>query len=147
PKALAASANPRAGIITSKHLGQRVEVTSLERSFADCLDRLDLGPGFNETLEAFNATETALDANAIADHVERLDSRICAARVGMMLQSHPTYRTQRDVLRRLHRLRPKSPAPVIPREPDTWFVSNWNVMLPRSIYRRMVATCGPFWAR
>jgi predicted transcriptional regulator of viral defense system len=147
PKALVSAGKAELGIGTATYEGQRVEVTSLERTFADCLDRLQLGPGIDETFQAFNSTDSELNAHAIADHVERLQSRICAARVGMMLQTHPKYRSQRDVLRRLQQLRPKSPAAVIPGDPDTWFVSNWNVMLPRSIYNRMVATCGPFWAR
>jgi predicted transcriptional regulator of viral defense system len=145
PAPLSLNGHEKSGVHHVHHLELPVSVTTLERTFVDCLDRLNLGPGVGAIFQAFNDCEQELDPDAIADHAERLQNRVCAARVGLMLQSHRVHRSARDALRRLYRMRPGSPTYAVPGAQDCFFVARWNVMIPRPLYNRLHAVCAPGW--
>ncbi len=69
-----------------------LRVTSPARTFVDCLDRLHLGPGFIETLEAFTSKpDFRIDFNEAVSYVRKLRSQVTAARVGACLWAHPQW--------------------------------------------------------
>lgn len=93
-------------IAEAERSGQRLAVTTRERTLVDTLDRLELGPG-PAVLWGCYCAARGLDYLAIADHAVRLSRQVTVARVGFFLEhllgaSHPLV----EVLRR-HR--PRSP--------------------------------------
>jgi predicted transcriptional regulator of viral defense system len=126
--------------------GVTVRVTRLERTLVDLLDRPDLGPSFEELLFAFCDNAWNVDPSVMAAHAERINSSVCAARLGLMLQTHPRYRTWGTTLRRLNQLRPTTPACAVPGIRQECFVQGrWNLVLPRNLFRRISARSGEGW--
>jgi predicted transcriptional regulator of viral defense system len=134
------------GVSRALRNGVPVRVTSLERTLVDLLDRPDLGASMEELFEAFCTNDWDVDLSLMAGHAERIDSRVCAARLGLMLQTHPRHRGARTILKRLYRMRPTAAACAVPGIRNECFVQGrWNLVMPRAFFRRVEARSGEGW--
>lgn len=108
--------------------GVKVVVTSLERSFVDCLDRTDLLP-LPELLGHWKRAQS-LEVNDLVRYAKRLGNRVAAARLGLLL-SKGSKRSSADLLA-LEAMRPATAAYFDPRDHSKGqtFVARWNLLVP-----------------
>ncbi len=109
--------------------GIEIRVTTLERTVADVLDRLDLAGGVEEVWRSLQSVP-ALDSRALEEYVILLGSRTLAAKVGFFLESRREELLASAPL--LERLRARvSRAPVhMERHRGGRLVSRWSLIVP-----------------
>jgi predicted transcriptional regulator of viral defense system len=105
------------------------EVTTLERTVVDLLDRPDLCGGVQEVWRSCQHVP-ALDVSEVVAYVEALGIRSLAAKAGFLLQQRAEEFAVPD--RSLARLRDRAPrAPVyVQRGAKGSFVKDWNLFVP-----------------
>jgi predicted transcriptional regulator of viral defense system len=125
----------RYGFLPQERQGVVVEVTTLERTLVDVLDRPDLAGGWEEVWRSLELVEFFEIAQAV-DYALRLGNRTTNAKLGFFLETHREPLMVDDKhLERLRRLRPKQPHPM-DRKLGGKLVPGWNLIVPRSILER-----------
>ncbi len=121
-------------IETHERAGQQLKVTSLECTFVDLLDRLDLAPEPLALFKTFQKVWPRLDQKLMTERAYAVNA-LAASRVALFLSgvSGVTTRT----LRAFDALRPKSTGTfnraTEPRGGE--YVSRWNLMVPQDLLR------------
>ncbi len=114
---------------TIERLGCEIQVTTLERTLVDLLDRPDLGGGWEEIWRSLERIEY-FDLDLVVEYVNLLDNRTTAAKVGYYLQQHAeTLMVEDRHLRPLRKRRPKQPH-YLERGKSGTLVSDWNLIVP-----------------
>lgn len=109
--------------------GAEVRVTSIERTVADVLDRLDLSGGPHEVWRSLQAVP-ALDLAAIEAYVRAVGTRTLAAKVGYFLERRQKALVVSDkTLHRLVALTPRSPV-FMDRSSGGRLVRRWSLVVP-----------------
>ncbi|MFZ5472059.1 MAG: type IV toxin-antitoxin system AbiEi family antitoxin domain-containing protein [Myxococcota bacterium] len=123
------------GVVTVERAGQELRVTTRERTMVDLLDRLDLAPKPVELWKLFEKAG-ALDVEQMVHYATRLHNRVTAARLGFFLLGLKG--TTPADLRKLQRLRPRSPAYFerSSRRMGDPYLRDWNLVVPRPLYER-----------
>jgi predicted transcriptional regulator of viral defense system len=117
--------------------GVSVNVTSLERTLVDVLDRPDLAGGWEEIWRSLDLVEFfALDR--VVEYARLLNNATTAAKVGFFLEQHRDVLMVEDKhLQPLKDRRPKSPHYLERRiRTDCRLVGNWNLVVPSRILDR-----------
>jgi len=125
----------RYGFLPQERQGVVVEVTTLERTLVDVLDRPDLAGGWEEVWRSLELVEFFDVAQAV-NYALRLGNATTNSKLGFFLEQHraPLMIEHKD-LDSLRRLRPKQPHPM-DRKLGGKLVSSWNLIVPRSILER-----------
>lgn len=76
--------NPSLGISKVKHRGQEIMVSSPERTFIDCLDRVDLGGGWEEVLKGISQLRLR-DSTLFVQLLEERENQTLVRRAGLVL--------------------------------------------------------------
>lgn len=118
------------------HAGERIRVTTLERTLVDVLDAPGRCGGWEEIWRSLEHVEF-FDLSIVIDYVEKLGSALTAARVGFYLDQHrERLMVEDDHLRALHVLAPRQPRYFdTQRRPGKW-VPAWNLVVPEQILSR-----------
>ncbi len=121
------------GVLTRRHAGGEVRVTTLERAFVDVLDAPDKGGGWEEILRSLDLVEF-LDLDAVIEYTLRLESALTAARVGFVLEQHAEeWMVQEDHLEALRRHAPGQPRYLDGSRTTGTLVSRWNLVVPEHV--------------
>lgn len=118
-------------------LGLDVRVTTLERTFVDVLDRLDLGGGLEEVWRSL-ASIPYLDVDELVAYALRLESATTVAKVGYFLEADASrLAVQPDQLEQLRRRRPRSPHYIgKARTRPNRMIGSWNLVVPLELADR-----------
>lgn len=137
PKALRARDRAMLGVKTAERLGVAVQLTTLERTMVDLLDRPDLGGGWEEIWRSLESVEF-FDLDRVVEYALMLDNATTAAKVGFYLQTHrEALMVSDDHLSRLRERRPKEPHYLerAARKPGR-LAAEWNLVVPVAILER-----------
>lgn len=117
------------------HGKQKLAVTSYERTLADCLDRIDLGPNVTDlALRFFGAVERRLDLRRLQTYATEHCGAVGCARLGLLLSGHPRYREARDVLDALAaKVQARTTYATHDREPGGTYYARWRLMVPKAL--------------
>lgn len=117
------------GILDVEHQGMNVRVVSRERAFVDCFDRPDLTEGLEEVAALFfkqrNLRPDALYYAAYANK-----SAICAARLGLFMESHRQLHMAVSTIELLMKMKPRTPTVFDPANKNGLCATHWNAILP-----------------
>jgi predicted transcriptional regulator of viral defense system len=109
PQALVAQGEAHWGVVELERAGTWVRVTSRERTFVDCLDRLAYAGGWEELCRSVENLPS-LDFAALWQYLERRKKRTLCARVGFLLERYQEhFFVPEEFLERLSAGRPQSP--------------------------------------
>ena len=122
---------------TVDRAGQKVLVTSLERTFVDVLDRTRLSGGLEEVWRSLE-TVPYLDPERVVEYALRLGNSTTVARVGFFLSQHREALSVEDgVLARLRQHRPRNPKYLTNDEPRSGrLMAEWNLVVPEEILNK-----------
>jgi predicted transcriptional regulator of viral defense system len=143
PQALVRRSAERFGVRRIDRLGVDVDVSSLERTLVDSLDRPDLSGGWEEVWRSLESVPY-FDLDEVVEYVALLDNATTAARVGFFLEQHQEpLAVDQSYLTRLRALRPKGKHYMDraaarmngPRQPGR-LVPEWNLVVPLDILQR-----------
>lgn len=137
PKALKDKKKERFGVVVADRLGLDVQVTSLERTLVDVLDRPDLGGGWEEIWRSLESVEF-FDLDQVVKYALLLGNATTIAKVGLYLeQHHEALMVTNAHLKRLRSHRPAN-AHYLDRgrRGPGRFVSGWNLVVPETVLER-----------
>jgi len=140
PRVLVRRGAARFGVRQIDRQGVDVDVTNLERTLVDVLDRPDLGAGWEEIWRSLEGIPY-FNLDEVVEYVVLLDNSTTAAKVGFYLEQHREELAVGDGhLARLRALRPKSthyldPAARRARRPAR-LVREWNLVVPTDVIER-----------
>ena len=135
PAGAAARQRMRVGVQQAERQGLDLQVTTLERTLVDVLDRPDLAGGWEEVWRSLETVEF-FDLDQVVSHVRLLGNATTAARVGFYLEQHAQLLQVGEVhLRALRRLRPAQPRYMDGSRGGKW-VAAWNLVVPEAVFDR-----------
>jgi predicted transcriptional regulator of viral defense system len=135
PRTLGRETPIKYGFLPQERQGVVIEVTTLERTLVDVLDRPDLAGGWEEVWRSLELVEFFEITQAVA-YALKLGNATTNAKLGFFLEQHREALMVDDKhLEPLRRLRPKQPHPM-DRRLGGKLVSAWNLIVPRSILER-----------
>lgn len=118
--------------------GLPVRVTSLERTLVDCLDRPQLGGGWEEIWRSFEGVGY-LDLDQIVAYVSLLGNSVVAAKVGYFLEQHrDAFSVSARHLDALRNLRPRQARYLGADRDGARYVPAWNIMIPLALLRQTI---------
>jgi predicted transcriptional regulator of viral defense system len=125
------------GVSTSERAGQKLKVTSLERTLVDVLDRPDLSGSWEEIWRSLESVEF-FDLDKVVEYALLLGNATTGAKVGFFLDQHrQTLMVEDHHLNLLHDMRPRQPHYLNrSKRKSGRFVSEWNLVIPREVLER-----------
>ena len=124
------------GIETHDRLGIDIQVTSLERTLVDVLDRPDLSGGWEEIWRSLEVI-SYLKFSAILEYVALLKNAGTAAKVGFFLQQHKDQLSISDSdLDKLRKYKPLKPQRMQRSAKEQVLVKDWNLYIPKEVIER-----------
>ena len=124
------------GISEVRHGGDRVKVTTLERTLVDVLDAPDKGGGWEELWRSLEMIEF-FDLDAVLAYAVKLQTALTCARVGFFLDQHREALMVEDKhLKKLRAHAPKAPRYIDGARESGRLVSTWNLVVPEYILHR-----------
>ena len=125
------------GVSTSERSGQKLKVTSLERTLVDVLDRPDLSGSWEEIWRSLESVEF-FDLDKVVEYALLLGNATTGAKVGFFLDQHrETLMVEDRHLHVLQDMRPKQPHYMDrSKRKSGRFVSEWNLVVPREVLER-----------
>jgi predicted transcriptional regulator of viral defense system len=122
------------GIQTLDRAGQKVRVTTLERTLVDLFDRPQLSGGWEEIWRSLE-TIPYLDLDQVVEYALRLRKSTTIARVGFYLAQHrEPLMVEENHIQRLRRHRPSSPKYLTSKPtPPGRLVAEWNLIVPEAV--------------
>ena len=137
PQALRRAGRECFGVSTGERAGMDLQVTSLERTLVDVLDRPDLSGSWEEIWRSLESVEF-FDLDLIVEYAHLLGNATTGAKVGFFLEQHRESLMVEDRhLAALHDLRPRQPHYLnrARREPGR-LVPRWNLVVPGEVLDR-----------
>jgi len=143
PRALVRRRAERFGVKHVDRLGVDVDVTGLERTLVDVLDRPDLGGGWEEVWRSLEGVPY-FDLDQVVEYAALLGKATTASKVGFFLEQHrESLGVEERHLGRLRALRPKSKHYMDPpadrgsgaRRPGR-LVPEWSLVVPVDVIER-----------
>jgi predicted transcriptional regulator of viral defense system len=124
------------GVETVDRLGVDVKVTSIERTFVDAIDRLDLCGGFEEVWPCLEMIQY-LKLQPVIDYTLLLENSTLAAKVGFFLEQHKKqFEIKNEMLQQLSKHRPRLPHKVLNGSKEGKLISKWNLIIPANVINR-----------
>lgn len=120
------------GLTTVQRQAGEVLVTNSSRTLVDCLDRVELGGGFEEVVRSLE-NFPSVDFDEVLAYLDLLASPTTAAKVGYALDLHAKrlYFTP-EIQKRFERRLPRSPV-YLRRETPTRLVAKWRLLVPERL--------------
>lgn len=128
----------RFGVVTVDRSGLDIQVTSLERTLVDVLDRPDLSGGWEEVWRSLESVPY-LDLDDVVEYANLLGKRKTAALVGFFLEQHArSLSVSPNHLAALEKLRPKELMYVnrTQRDQKGRALPRWNIVVPIQILNK-----------
>ncbi len=125
------------GVVSRKHSGVDLRVTTLERTFVDVLSRPGLTGSLEEVWRSLESIEY-FDLDQVVEYVHLLNNSTTAAKVGFFLEQYRNVLMVDDFyLKSLRQLRPNQPH-YFTREKrnDSQLAKEWNLLVPAEIMNR-----------
>ncbi len=135
PSVLVKTNKTNFGVITYERLGAKINVTTLERTFVDILDRPSLGGSWEEIWKSFESIEY-LDLDLVLEYSFLLSNHLTIAKVGYFLSTHrDQFNVADSHLKKLHSKISSKPRYIerSPRGPQK-LIPSWNLIIPQSLY-------------
>jgi len=124
------------GVEETTHAGERLRVTSLERSMVDVLHSPQRCGGWEEVWRSLEMVEF-FDLDAVVEYALRLRSALTVARVGYFLEQHrDELLIDDDQLAELRRLAPRQPRYLDSTHTSGRLVRGWNLVVPDEVAQR-----------
>ncbi|HIF0302613.1 TPA: type IV toxin-antitoxin system AbiEi family antitoxin domain-containing protein [Legionella pneumophila] len=128
-----------AGIVHMNRQGLDIAVTSIEHTFVDVLNRMDICGGWEEVSRSLSGI-VALNAEQVARYCLSFDNRILAAKVGYFLELRDgPLSVDTEVIKALQAHKPKNPHSLVSRKGPFnkgKFIKNWNIIVPYSVFNQ-----------
>ena len=137
PQTLCLAGKESFGVLTVERAGMRIQVTSLERTLVDILDRPDLSGSWEEIWRSLESVEF-FDLDTVVEYALLLGNATTGAKVGFFLDQHRQPLMVEDrYLKALHDLRPRQPH-YLDRAKRKYgrLVSEWNLVVPGEVLER-----------
>jgi predicted transcriptional regulator of viral defense system len=114
-----------------------IQVTSLERTLVDVLDRPDLSGSWEEIWRSLESIEF-FDLDTVVDYALLLGNATTGAKVGFFLDQHRQPLMVDDLhLKALHKLQPHQPHYLDrAKRKSGRLVSEWNLVVPEEVLER-----------
>ena len=137
PKRLRAKQQENFGVNLGERAGLSVQVTSLERTLVDTLDRPDLGGGWEEIWRSLELVEF-FDLDQVVEYALLLENSTTVAKVGFFLDQHrETLMVDEAHLKPLRKLHPKKPHYMVrSHRSHGRLVKDWNLVVPPEVLER-----------
>jgi len=137
PQALLRAGKTHFGVARAERGGMELQVTSLERTLVDVLDRPDLSGSWEEIWRSLESVEF-LDLGKVVDYALLLGNATTGAKVGFFLEQHRENLMVEDRhLEGLRALRPRQPHYLDRvRRTSGRLVSGWNLVVPEDVLER-----------
>ena len=125
------------GVEPIDRAGSAVQVTGLERTLVDALDRPDLCGGWEEVWRSLEMVEY-LNLQTVCDYALALGNATTVAKTGWYLEAHrESLMVEDSILEALRQNIPASPHYLSRGSTEpTRYLSNWNLVVPRSLLDR-----------
>lgn len=137
PKALRGRKHEMFGVRRMERSGLPVQVTSLERTLVDVLDRPDLAGGWEEIWRSLESVEF-FDLNEVVKYALLLGNSTTIAKVGFFLEQHrETLMVEEGHLAPLQKHKPRQPH-YLERNSNRSgrLVARWNLVVPAELLER-----------
>ncbi len=140
PKVLRSKGQELFAVGKADRIGTSLNVTTLERTLVDVLDRPLLGGGWEEIWRSLESVQF-FDIDLVVDYALLLENSTTIAKVGFYLDSHSEQlMVDENHLRRLQDHLPKKPTYLVRNRRERGIgehlVKDWNLMIPASILKR-----------
>lgn len=113
--------------------GEMIDITTIERTLVDLLDRPKYGGGWEQIWRSFEGV-SFLQIEKIIDYVEALENATTAAKVGYFLEDNlDTISIDEDKLKNLEDLKPKQRHYMDRSVEGGKLVSRWNLIVPEYV--------------
>ncbi len=125
------------GVVTVDRSGLDIQVTSLERTLVDVLDRPDLSGGWEEIWRSLESVEF-FDLEKVVEYSLLLGNSTTIAKVGFFLEQHQEpLMVEGSYLNTLRDRRPRQPHYIdnTKRQPGR-LVRDWNLVIPDAVLER-----------
>lgn len=110
--------------------GREILVTSLERTLVDCLDKPELGGGFEEIWRSFEMV-AQLNIDHIIEYALLLNKVTTIAKVGFFLEQYQSlFHVTESQLKLLHTHQPRSPYYITKKSEKRAKLTSWNIIVP-----------------
>jgi len=124
------------GVEEATHAGQRLRVTTLERSMVDVLHSPQRCGGWEEVWRSLELVEL-FDVDAVVEYALHLRSELTVARVGYFIEQHrDELLIDGDQLAGLRRLAPRQPRYLDATHTPGRLVRGWNLVVPDEVAER-----------
>lgn len=136
PHPLRAKGKTMYGVDKFHRSGVEMQVTNLERTFVDVLDRPELSGSWEEIWRSLETIEF-LDLDQVIEYAYLLQNRTTAAKAGFFLEQHKeTLMAREEHLESLRKLCPRQPHYLerTKRRHCRW-MKEWNLMVPDELLR------------
>ena len=137
PTALKKSNNEQFGVLSVDKLGQKIRVTSLERTLVDILDRPHLCGSWEEIWRSLENIEY-FDMDQVLKYALLLSKRTTIAKLGFFLEMHRNRLMIPDYyFEQVLKYRPKKPFYLAPNQKQPQkMLAKWNLIVPLSLLNR-----------
>ncbi len=132
PRALRDKNAANFGVTKFKRQDGEALVTNASRTLVDCLDRLELGGGFEEVVLSLESYPT-VDFDEILAYLDLLGSPTTVARVGYALDAYAERLYFTDEVQSRFRDRLPSRPVYLRRETPTRLVAKWRLLVPERL--------------
>ncbi len=124
------------GVEELNRQGMTMQVTTLERTFVDVLDRIELSGGWEEVVRSIS-NMAILDINSVIHYCLMLNNRILAAKVGFFLeQRQGAFAVKDEILQPLLEKKPLTPQSLSNNQEETKLIKKWNLILPLNVVNK-----------
>ena len=122
---------------TIDRLGMDIKITSVERTYVDILDRVELCGGWEEVCRSIDNI-VVLDIDIVIEYCLMLGNATLAAKVGYFLEQRTgAFTVPFEKLSKLEQVKPRAPQYIMDRHREkSHLVSKWNLMIPISILNK-----------
>jgi len=137
PKKLRSHNRTTFGVLTAERTGVSVQVTSLERTLVDVLDRPKLSGSWEEIWRSLETVEF-FDLDQVVEYALLLENATTVAKVGFFLEQHRQALMVDDAhLRDLQENRPRTPHYMARGDRKKGhLLSAWNLIVPPEVFQR-----------
>ena len=105
------------GYEAANYLQFPIKVSDLEKTLVDCVDRPEMCGGIDEVAKIMSNALDRLDGPKLVSYVKRMESRVLAQRIGLLLERLGKGRVAPRVMEKLHNLRGSFTYLLDPKEP------------------------------
>jgi predicted transcriptional regulator of viral defense system len=134
PIALKKSKKPNIGVETINRQGIDIKITTIERTFVDVLDRIELCGGLEEVARSI-AGITVFDIDVVIKYCLMIDNATLIAKVGYFLEQRQGAFaiSEQELLPLLNRIPTRAQYIIDRHQEKCQLIPKWNIMVPISL--------------